>query len=498
MSAGKLRSPAIIKSSNLLPGSDGDGKVASGDASKAAEAFRRLAQLSFESPQEATHIGTSGTCAAFVRVLDDCIAADHSFDPSVTSLPVLDNGMLMVGNTCWNSWEAHDCVIRSQVRPPLPLIKFPLSTRLQVPAEYPLIGSQCHLRAALVLRALRVRATAAEKWRAALDPASGRLFYVDGETGARTWSAPPPCGEADRSKTRMNFVLLRRAINVLFNLSTCEDSRPSLLRLQEVLEDLTWIASLNAEKIGDIDQWAPASAAVAVANLCGKEEGTLMPPAAMGHVALSLHATVGRRPYGVLTYKSWQLAMGVANLAVSDVNKPILVRLGVVPDLLRALDDPDKDARSQEQASRALLNICLCDEGARALQGDGSALLRRVAEAGGAGDFSDTAARHARSIVFHLAHKNMNKDAGASAEGGAAAAAAAGGERGQHVMLSYNWGVQQADGSFDNQEKVKRIAETLKQHGFTVWLDIEQARPVLGSWAVFKLPSRTRMRHAAC
>jgi hypothetical protein len=34
-----------------------------------------------------------------------------------------------------------------------------------------------------------------------------------------------------------------------------------------------------------------------------------------------------------------------------------------------------------------------------------------------------------------------------------------------HVMISYNW---------DNQPIVKRIAQSLKDHGYNVWLDVEQ------------------------
>ena len=34
-----------------------------------------------------------------------------------------------------------------------------------------------------------------------------------------------------------------------------------------------------------------------------------------------------------------------------------------------------------------------------------------------------------------------------------------------HIMISYNWG---------NQPIVKRIAQSLQEKGYTIWLDLEQ------------------------
>jgi len=42
------------------------------------------------------------------------------------------------------------------------------------------------------------------------------------------------------------------------------------------------------------------------------------------------------------------------------------------------------------------------------------------------------------------------------------------------VMVSYNWGIRQEDGSYDNQERVKLVVAALKASGVNVWFDLEQ------------------------
>ena len=140
--------------------------------------------------------------------------------------------------------------------------------------------------------------------------------------------------------------------------------------------------------------------------------------------------------------------------------------------------DEDNPRRSQDgadvlqaTAATALENLALSEASKAPLRAhsgvmDGLRMLKKDA-------MSDAARRSASAALFELDDEARQQAKQAASAAKAALAEASGGtsrsddEGGtaEHVMLSYNWG---------HQEAVKRLNLALKSRSYTVWIDIEK------------------------
>jgi len=121
-------------------------------------------------------------------------------------------------------------------------------------------------------------------------------------------------------------------------------------------------------------------------------------------------------------------ALALENLALSDVGKaPLRAHTGVMKGLRALKQDAMSDA-ARRSASAALFEL---DEGARQKAKKAAAAAKAAQASGSSSSSSD----------------DDNNDVV------------------EHVMLSYNWG---------HQEAVKRLNQALKGRGYNVWIDIEK------------------------
>ena len=157
-------------------------------------------------------------------------------------------------------------------------------------------------------------------------------------------------------------------------------------------------------------------------------------------------------------------------------------------------------------AAHGLSRLCF-DEAVRAAIATDVALVESLRELsqrqeGASGDAEidvavASAVKVAKFILFNLEHGNDQAPA---------AEAAAAGIDG-HVMLSYCWGPEAADGSFPMQQKVVRIKDALERRGIKVWMDIADmqgstlsgmAEAVEGAYAVCICMAREYKESDAC
>ena len=123
-------------------------------------------------------------------------------------------------------------------------------------------------------------------------------------------------------------------------------------------------------------------------------------------------------------------ALALENLALSDVGKaPLRAHTGVMKGLRALKQDAMSDA-ARRSASAALFEL---DEGARQKAKKAAAAAKAAQASGSSSSSSD----------------DDNNDVV------------------EHVMLSYNWG---------HQEAVKRLNQALKGRGYNVWIDIEKMK----------------------
>eukprot|EP01051_Picozoa_sp_SAG22_P016103 SAG22_NODE_2212_length_2831_cov_2.290996_1_plen_646_part_10 len=164
----------------------------------------------------------------------------------------------------------------------------------------------------------------------------------------------------------------------------------------------------------------------------------------------------------------WFLPM--LHLCVSDVNKFMLVRsaelkplllaaLFLDPDHLRKDADVSMKAPIQAAAAAAILQIAVFDPGRALLEASPPmmAALRAVATEGGA--LTEACRRSAQSALVAIDRKQP-----AAARGGSIVGDSGGDDGGGHVMLSYQW---------DVQDVARRIVDELQARGYTTWFDLD-------------------------
>jgi hypothetical protein len=157
------------------------------------------------------------------------------------------------------------------------------------------------------------------------------------------------------------------------------------------------------------------------------------------------------------------LHVRAATMAVSDTNKCTMLEFDGLLDLLvkaLLLDSPRRSEAGadgiQEASAEILAHLALFGPGAEALQSHAGAMAAlRVLRDGE----SSTDASH-QSAVQALFQLEGPTQAVASSSSKSAA-------KPKHVMMSYNW---------DHQPVIKHIHAALVQHGYTVWIDVEQMK----------------------
>eukprot|EP00026_Physarum_polycephalum_P004160 Phypoly_transcript_04177.p1 GENE.Phypoly_transcript_04177~~Phypoly_transcript_04177.p1 ORF type:complete len:467 (+),score=56.37 Phypoly_transcript_04177:20-1420(+) len=156
------------------------------------------------------------------------------------------------------------------------------------------------------------------------------------------------------------------------------------------------------------------------------------------------------------TFSLLDLILPLVNLSVSDANKENLGKL-VVDLLLRVVAIPtDKPllinietnlTRSKQEAAKALWNLAFIEPNRKRIaDARGLEVLAQVKRA-----TKDSLLKKNIDGILYMFENREPRPSGKLSEG--------------HVMISYNW---------DNQPTVIRLARSLKQAGYQIWLDVEQ------------------------
>jgi hypothetical protein len=232
-------------------------------------------------------------------------------------------------------------------------------------------------------------------------------------------------------------------------------------------EKLTQLNPSPVDALGDVVSegkaaYACTAAAIALANLVGQEESSIMSSELVSenvveYLVGALRAALEDAQWQGTYYAPWKVAQALSKLAISDAQKRRITAGGAVPTLVRGLaykgSNIGRTARAQELCTSALFSLAVSANSKELIKAEALEQLQRVAADG----LTEDARKMAQSAVFELTNQ------GASIATTAGDVLASDG----HVMLSYCWNEQAA---------VLAVRSALRAHGYNVWIDVEQMK----------------------
>jgi len=312
-----------------------------------------------------------------------------------------------------------------------------------------------------------------------------------------------------------------RAVSVIMHASSSDEARVLLVRARVAEEALQVVMSAETEK----EEATRIRATLASANLCGREERSILSTAP--EMLRAIGETIWHAFHGTeYHYIKWSLAgvmLPLFNLSCSDSNKRVLSQCGTVSLLLQALSKGEKVLLGQQDAEngdklpdhgdwssetlelilRTVANFTfdvdakeqMLTEGALAILTDVLKSLRDKQEqqqptgtskqAIANADFSAAGTQWvsailiAEDVIYMLSEKNedmITENRVPDDEGLENKDQSKPGAKAQHIMISYSWA--------SSKDFVVKVSAGLRKSGFDVWRDEEGSslvRKMMGS-----------------
>ena len=171
-----------------------------------------------------------------------------------------------------------------------------------------------------------------------------------------------------------------------------------------------------------------------------------------------LEATLNESNRRFLGYSSTELAEGLTQIAVNDSNKRLLAELGAIP-ILKNMMNTANNEKEQESAATAFYVLSFNEENRKEIENESETMeiLQRL---------SKSENRQVKMIAEGALWEVLGKQRRVKeAESVAPTAASLSSSDRKHVMISYQWDVQQT---------MIAVKNSLQEAGYHVWMDIEK------------------------